>query len=1117
LLLNRAQSSDNLGVIFPDIDDGAPVKAFKITADLRVGNGTEAPADGFSISYVRDSDRVLSNALNVTTSGGTDPVYDPRIGNLFGFAGGDSLAQGSDPAGSGLPENGTKTGVSILFDAWKGNWLPDGTGGTPGNDVVGISVRVDDVTLIQKSVNQNNFDCSNTNSMQTGPYDATQPNAYQVLNWCKLEVEKTADNKVTVTWKGAKILDNYQLPSYSIHKGRLILAGRTGGSWQNVHFDNITLDTVPGIEATFNSLAINPDLKGWTFTLLDTGASQVTNVSQVLWNGVDVTASVNVSKTGDTTTGVFTQAARLTSGGTNQVLVTFKTSLNQTLSGVGNASTPTYTVLPTAYALPLSAVSGQPRGIALGQTWQTIAQNRNSQGDNRLNWTEEQLLGLHGPNLITGSWPTSADIIDYQNDGIEGSPNGNFRVGGSTLVPPFWDGADFDIRSLGFGTNPEKTSTDDGTIEWNAYVNFPAAGTYYMVVNSDDGFRLTTARNAKDRLGDVISYYEGGRGNATGLEAGPIARIEVDAAGVYPIRGFIENQGGGFNVEWYTRSGTNLYLVNSNSTAEALQAWQSATGAGCYVQGAIPVRDAVDVAGDQKIIIDLANGTTTVNPGSIVLKVDGATVSPVFTGLHMEVSPIGPNSLWAPGSRHTNELTFTDSASTTYSYKWSFAVASYVALPQSLRSATGTGTDPGVRVKLWQKSPLLASPSPENIINGWRNMLVLGNQVAEGFYPTNAADLTTFTNSGEAWNSTVINYSQNSGGTLTDNGNFRQPTYPDSVFPGVPGIGLTVADNVAATFRGYIEFPAAGYYTLGVNSDDGFRVTYGDSMGPAKTPVKVLKPANLFGDKAALHTQNGLEGGAFGGPLPSAPGIIAQAVKADPILADGPLNNAAAMAGKIAIVQRGAVAVSLKALNCKAAGAVAMVMANNNSDAPGIFGGTDNTLNDFACITMNQADGDALIAAATTGTDSPVWLRVGDDDSLRLGQVDGGKGSSDVLFGVYVPAAGLYPVRLLWMNGGGDLNCEFFSVSSDGATKTLLNDPANPIKLWINRTAPAVGTMGAPVVTGNNVSISWTGAGELEMAFDVAGPWFKSSWQTSPAVLPIIPQMNQMFFRLRSY
>ena len=166
---------------------------------------------------------------------------------------------------------------------------------------------------------------------------------------------------------------------------------------------------------------------------------------------------------------------------------------------------------------------------------------------------------------------------------------------------------------------------------------------------------------------------------------------------------------------------------------------------------------------------------------------------------------------------------------------------------------------------------------------------------------------------------------------------------------------------------------------------------------------------------------------------------------------------------------------------------------------------------------MNQADGNALIAAATTGTDSPVWLRLGDDDSFRLGQVDGGKGSSDVLFDVYVPAAGLYPVRLLWMNGGGDLNCELFYVAADSVTKTLLNDPANPIKLWINRPAPTPGTMNMPALLGNAVSISWTGAGELEMALDVAGPWFKSSWQTSPVVIPLLPSVGQMYFRLRSY
>ena len=50
------------------------MKAFKVTADLRVGNGTETPADGFSISYVREPDPALYNALTVTIYAGSDPI-----------------------------------------------------------------------------------------------------------------------------------------------------------------------------------------------------------------------------------------------------------------------------------------------------------------------------------------------------------------------------------------------------------------------------------------------------------------------------------------------------------------------------------------------------------------------------------------------------------------------------------------------------------------------------------------------------------------------------------------------------------------------------------------------------------------------------------------------------------------------------------------------------------------------------------------------------------------------------------------------------------------------------------------------------------------------------------
>ncbi len=679
LQLSPPENGRNLAVILPDIDNGVPVKAFKITADVRAGNGTNTPpADGFSISYVRDTDVALSNATQMILNPGSPP-YMPAVGLLWGFAGGDSDAQALDPQGANLPENGTKSGLSICFDAYAGNRLPDtGPGGTPGPDLRGIAVRVDDRTLIQTPMPDLHADCSNPNSLQTGPYDGT--GAYAALNWCKLEVEKSVDNKVTVIWKGVKILDGYQLTSYSPHRGRLILAGRTGGLNQNVHFDNITLETTPAVEATFEGLSINADLKGWNFRIRDTGASKVSAITKVLWNGNDVTSSVTSSRAGDLTTGTYTQATRLAAGSQQHVEVTFQTELAQTLIGIGDATAPQYYTMPVAYKLPESAVSGQTRGIAI-RPYQTAAENRNSQGENKLNWTEEQLIGLHGPNLITGNtWPTSTDVMDYQNGNLDpaSANSGNFRVNGSTQVPALWDGPEYHVTTLGFGSDPQNANDEDGTIEWFAYVKFPAAGVYFMVVNSDDGFRLTAARNAKDRMGDVISSFNDGRGAGTGLDAGTVQRIAVDEPGVYPIRGFIENRGGGFNVEWYTRDGTQLYLVNS-AVAGSLESWQSATGVGCYVQSAVPVRSAVDVMPNQKIRIELANGTTTVNAGSIVLKVDGATVTPAITpGTTTLIvqDVIGANGYW-PRGNHSIELAFTDSASTAYSYSWNFNVAPY--------------------------------------------------------------------------------------------------------------------------------------------------------------------------------------------------------------------------------------------------------------------------------------------------------------------------------------------------------------------------------------------------------------------------------------------------------
>jgi len=109
-------------------------------------------------------------------------------------------------------------------------------------------------------------------------------------------------------------------------------------------------------------------------------------------------------------------------------------------------------------------------------------------------------------------------------------------------------------------------------------------------------------------------------------------------------------------------------------------------------------------------------------------------------------------------------------------------------------------------------------------------------------------------------------------------------------------------------------------------------------------------------------------------------------------------------------------------------------------------------------------------------------LGVNSDDGFRLsfgpnpkdqlgiiaGEFEGGRGAADTIFNIVAEADGLYPVRLLWYEGGGGANVEFFSVDDKG-TKILINDPDNADSIkayrtadsapYISRVAPAAGEL----------------------------------------------------------
>lgn len=56
-----------------------------------------------------------------------------------------------------------------------------------------------------------------------------------------------------------------------------------------------------------------------------------------------------------------------------------------------------------------------------------------------------------------------------------------------------------------------------------------------------------------------------------------------------------------------------------------------------------------------------------------------------------------------------------------------------------------------------------------------------------------------------------------------------------------------------------------------------------------------------------------------------------------------------------------------------------------------------------------------------------------------LGQFNGGRGASDTIFDFVVDEEGYYPLRLLWWEGDGGGNCEWFSVDTTTGEKMLIN------------------------------------------------------------------------------
>ena len=195
--------------------------------------------------------------------------------------------------------------------------------------------------------------------------------------------------------------------------------------------------------------------------------------------------------------------------------------------------------------------------------------------------------------------------------------------------------------------------------------------------------------------------------------------------------------------------------------------------------------------------------------------------------------------------------------------------------------------------------------------------------------------------------------------TNTSTGNFN------SGFPSVYDHFLL--DNT--TGKGWVDMTAGERQASAVNTGNlawaGAQVT-NDLRGVLGTArVRINSPSNVAGDYAT--------GTADFGQRVSSVGTNAAVAEASPADGCSALTNAAAVSGRIALIDRGTCTFVTKVKNAQNAGAVGVVMVNNAAGGVIQMGGGDATIM-IPTLMVSQADGGTIRSQMTAGVNATLLL-----------------------------------------------------------------------------------------------------------------------------------------------
>ncbi|MES2707571.1 MAG: hypothetical protein V4726_13320 [Verrucomicrobiota bacterium] len=363
------------------------------------------------------------------------------------------------------------------------------------------------------------------------------------------------------------------------------------------------------------------------------------------------------------------------------------------------------TVIPAGFAHPVSQADTAAPGFII----KTVQAESVPTLDTTLIRAESQLAGLLVSAATGQLFENIADLGLFGTDGYysESLVVDYNQTGGSP-------------SGLGFPGIPGTTgNTDNFSVEAVTYLKLDP-GTYTMVVNSDDGFRVTTAPNPRNQLESLtLGFYDGGRGAGDST-----FDFTISAAGLYGFRLVYYEGGSDASVSWFLGNPAEpaaRILINDANDPAAVKAYQKLTGtsSGIYADVAAPPPNATGVPPKPTLTFRLVdNGAAVVNPGSIRLSLDGVRLVPTVAKAAGKTTvthtvPELLNNL----SVHTIKLEYADSAATpnVTTAQYNFTVTDYPNLTIPVAPVISENFDTWAE----QTTPPVEMPATTWTYHGW--------------------------------------------------------------------------------------------------------------------------------------------------------------------------------------------------------------------------------------------------------------------------------------------------------------------------------------------------------------------------------------------------------------